>query len=143
MIIYTPLLGTCVSHRNPCIFFSEPVSMEHLPVLSKDKSGIGGASNNTLEAGHLSVPAGVCVCKRMCLGDPRAELWEGAVKSLSLQSESPLSPRPFPLTIGISWEDDLALFLVFVYFYLGESRPHRLLLPFLLYHHPLPVLSLH
>lgn len=79
----------------------------------------------------------------MCLGDPRAELWEGAVKSLSLQSESPLSPRPFPLTIGISWEDDLALFLVFVYFYLGESRPHRLLLPFLLYHHPLPVLSLH
>lgn len=79
----------------------------------------------------------------MCLGDPRAELWEGAVTSLSLQSESPLSPRPFPLTIGISWEDDLALFLVFVYFYLGESRPHRLLLPFLLYHHPLPVLSLH
>ena len=57
----------------------------------------------------------------MCLGDPRAELWEGAVKSLSLQSESPLSPRPFPLTIGISWEDDLALFLVFVYFYLGEG----------------------
>lgn len=27
-------------------------------------------------------------------------------------------------------------------FLFGESQPHRLLLPFLLYHHPLPILSL-
>ena len=61
------------------------------------------------------------MCKRMCLGGPRAELREGAVKSLSLQSESPLSPRPFPLTIGISWVDDLALFLLFVYSIRGKA----------------------
>lgn len=42
LITYTPLLGGCVSHRNPCIFISEPVSIEHLPVRVKISPGWGG-----------------------------------------------------------------------------------------------------
>ena len=46
-----------------------------------------------------------------------------AVKPVSLRPESPSIPRPFPLTVSISWEDDFALFLLFVYFYLGKASP--------------------
>lgn len=124
--------------------------MQHLPIRVQISVTVpcacgregGEASDGTQEApARVCTCVCVCVCKRIYPGGSRAEPLGAAIK----RPCSSQNPHQFLFRSHHSRHFLGRLFSsvsVVGLFLFGESRPHQSLLPFLLYHHPLPVLSL-
>lgn len=120
---------------------SPSLSMQQLPVRAEISASVHvGARGGRSRPGHAE--ARVCLCLRVCTRTYEAILERSPWRRLQapVPSQNPWRVPPGSYSVGISWEEDLALCLLFVFLF-GESRPHRVLLPFLLHHHPLAALS--
>lgn len=136
-----------VSATGTGVFTCESVSMQHVPIRVQISATVpcacgregGEASDGTQEApARVCTCVCVCVCKRIYPGGSRAEPLGAAVK----RPCSSQNPHRFLFRSHHSRHFLGRLFSsvsVVGLFLFGESRPRQSLLPFRLYHHPLPV----